>query len=179
MSDNISQSARSAEPSDADEEQVTELLLDAINNGASFADIQGISKDTMNDIYACAYSMYNKGQLDEAETFFRFLCIYDFRNVDYIIGLAAVNQLKKNYQKASELYGIAFALGDADYRPIFYTGQCQLYLRNIDLARQCFELVCEESKDQELTAKSQTYLNCLDTSASEQASKTESESKSE
>lgn len=32
----------------------------------------------MDGLYAHAYEFYNQGRLDEAETFFRFLCIYDF-----------------------------------------------------------------------------------------------------
>lgn len=44
-------------------------------------------------------SFITRGRLDEAETFFRFLCIYDFYNPDYTMGLAAVCQLKNNFRK--------------------------------------------------------------------------------
>ncbi|WP_306453916.1 MULTISPECIES: tetratricopeptide repeat protein, partial [unclassified Burkholderia] len=42
----------------------------------------------MDGIYAYAYRFYQRGRLDEAEVFFRFLYIYDFYNVDYATGLA-------------------------------------------------------------------------------------------
>ncbi|RBH33650.1 CesD/SycD/LcrH family type III secretion system chaperone, partial [Pseudomonas sp. MWU13-2860] len=80
---------------------------------------------------------------------------------DYIMGLAAVCQLKKQFQKAADLYAVAFALSKNDYRPVFFTGQCQLFMRKAAKARQCFELVCEQSDDESLRAKAQVYLESL------------------
>ncbi|MGL4907467.1 MAG: type III secretion system translocator chaperone SicA, partial [Plesiomonas sp.] len=100
------------------EEQVAEMIWAAVNEGATLKDVHGIPEEMMEGLYAHAYDFYNKGRLDEAETFFRFLCIYDFYNPDYIMGLAAVYQLKKQYQKAADLYAVAFALGKNDYRPV-------------------------------------------------------------
>ncbi|CAK8743609.1 hypothetical protein SODG_006745 [Sodalis praecaptivus] len=64
-------------------------------------------------------------QLENAAVFFRFLCIYDCHNPDYYIGLGAVYQLQKQYQKAVDIYAVAFSMAKQDYRPVFYSGQCQ------------------------------------------------------
>lgn len=143
------------------EEQIAEKLWEAISGGATLKDVHGIPEEIMDGLYAHAYDFYNKGRLDEAENFFRFICLYDFYNPDYIIGLAAVTQLKKNYQKACDLYAVAFALSKNDYRPVFFSGQCQLLMRKVVKARQCFELVCEKSDDEALRAKAAAYLASL------------------
>ncbi|MGL5758779.1 type III secretion system translocator chaperone SicA [Plesiomonas sp.] len=144
-----------------DEQQVAEMIWAAVSEGATLKDVHGIPEEMMEGLYAHAYDFYNKGRLDEAETFFRFLCIYDFYNPDYIMGLAAVYQLKKQYQKAADLYAVAFALGKNDYRPVLFTGQCQLLMRNVSQARQCFELVCKQSEHEDLRVKAQAYLDSL------------------
>nr|WP_284709439.1 tetratricopeptide repeat protein [Escherichia coli] len=66
--------------------------------------------DTLEGVYAYAYNFYEKGRLDEAELFFKFLCIYDFQNYNYLKGYAAVCQLKKDYQKAFDMYHICLML---------------------------------------------------------------------
>lgn len=142
-------------------QDITEVVWDAVSKGATLKDLQGIPNDVMEGLYAYAYDFYNKGRLDEAETFFRFLCIYDFYNQDYIMGLAAVCQLKKQYQKAIDLYAVAFAMGKDDYRPMFFTGQCYLFLHRVGKARKCFELVCEHSKDENFRKKAQAYLETI------------------
>ncbi|SUX55963.1 tetratricopeptide repeat protein [Chromobacterium vaccinii] len=79
-----------------DQKKYAEMVWEAVREGATLKDLNGIPQDMMDGLYAHAYDFYQKGKLDDAETFFRFLCIYDFYNPDYIIGLAAVYQLKNS-----------------------------------------------------------------------------------
>ncbi|AVG16939.1 CesD/SycD/LcrH family type III secretion system chaperone [Chromobacterium vaccinii] len=159
----------------ADDDRLAEVIWQAVSEGATLQDVHGIPQDLMDGLYAHAYDFYNKGRLDDAETFFRFLCIYDFYNPDYIIGLAAVFQLKKQFQKAADLYAVAFALGKSDYRPVFFTGQCQLFMRKASKAKQCFELVLERSDDEALRVKAQVYLDTLQEAEDEQSRSLEKE----
>ncbi|VVE74118.1 type III secretion system translocator chaperone SicA [Pandoraea sputorum] len=154
----MTQAAMQAE---MDEGRVTSAIWDAVVAGASLKDIHGIPSETMDGLYAHAYDFYSNGQLAQAEAFFRFLCIYDFYNPEYIVGLAAVCQLKEEYQKAVDLYAMAFAVGKNDYRPVFYAGQCQMMMRNMPLARECFGLVCESSSDADLRTKAKAYLDAI------------------
>ncbi|KVN41182.1 chaperone protein SicA [Burkholderia ubonensis] len=154
---------------DVDNDRIAELVWDAVSSGATLKDIHAIPGDLMDGLYACAYDFYDKGRLDEAETFFRFLCIYDFYNPDYIMGLAAVCQIKKQHQKACDLYAVAFVLSSSDYRPVFYSGQCQLAMRKVSQARQCFKLVDTSSTDEALREKARMYLETLDKVSAEQA----------
>lgn len=142
-----------------------ELLLSnittALMDGATYKDIHGIPQSTMDGIYSYAYEFYQQGKLKEAEVFFRFLSIYDFYNTDYVMGLAAVYQLTKRYEKATELYALAFVLAKDDYRPLFHAGQCNLIMKKSSAAIHCFESVLASSTDEDLQKKSQTYLNAL------------------
>ncbi|HEY4319523.1 MAG TPA: type III secretion system translocator chaperone SicA [Herbaspirillum sp.] len=142
-------------------EMKMEMLVDAVSNGITLKDVHGISNEMMDGLYAYAYDFYGKGKLDEAETFFRFLCLYDFYNIDYIMGLAAVCQMKKQYEKAIGLYAVAFGLSKNDYRPMFFTGQCHLAERKAGKARQCFELVLAHAGDEGYRAKAEVYLKVL------------------
>ncbi|MGY4730884.1 type III secretion system translocator chaperone SicA [Burkholderia pyrrocinia] len=137
-------------------------LLEAVQNGATLKDLHGVSQDLMDGIYAFAYRFYQQGRLDDAEVFFRFLCIYDFYNVEYAMGLAAVCQLKKEYSKAIDLYALAYSLSRDDYRPMFHTGQCHLMMGKAPLARRCFSIVVERSSDERLKQKAASYLDGLD-----------------
>lgn len=142
-------------------EEYTDGLIHAIQNGATLKDISGVSSDTMNDVYKLAYEFYNQGKLNDAESLFRFLCIYDFYNPEYAMGLAAVYQLKKDYQKAIDFYALSYSLSKNDYRPMFYAGQCNLMQRRSIQAKKCFEIVASRCGDQELIQRANTYLVAL------------------
>ncbi len=142
-------------------EELLDNITTALMEGATYKDIHGIPQSTMDGIYSYAYEFYQQGKLKEAETFFRFLSIYDFYNTDYVMGLAAVYQLTKRYEKATELYALAFVLAKDDYRPLFHAGQCNLMLKKSSAAIHCFESVFESSTDIDLQKKSQAYLDAL------------------
>lgn len=152
---------------DAELTDFTENLIEAIQNGATLKDIHGVSSETMADIYKLAYDFYYQGKLNDAESLFRFLCIYDFYNPDYAMGLAAVYQLKKNYTKAIDFYALSYSLSKKDFRPMFYAGQCNLLLRRSVQARKCFEVVRERCEDDSLKQKAEAYLSALEETENE------------
>lgn len=147
--------------SDSDIEEYSGNLIDAVQNGATLKDVYDVSSETMHDMYKLAYDFYHHGKLNDAKSLFRFLCIYDFYNPEYAMGLAAVYQLKKNYSKAIEFYALSYSLSKEDYRPMFYAGQCNLMLRRAVQAKKCFEVVVNRCTDQPLHEKAQAYLSAL------------------
>ncbi|WP_323117705.1 type III secretion system translocator chaperone SicA [Burkholderia alba] len=147
---------------DMEAEDMAAALLEAVQNGATLKDLHGLSQNLMDGIYAFAYRFYEQGRLDDAEVFFRFLCIYDFYNAEYAMGLAAICQLKKEYAKAIDLYALAYSLSKDDYRPMFHTGQCHLQMGQAALARRCFGVVAEQARDDRLRQKAESYLAGLD-----------------
>lgn len=146
---------------DAQLNEYTELVTEALQQGASLKDLEDIPDELMDGVYRFAYDFYQQGKLEEAETFFRFLCLYDFNNSDYIMGLAAVKQLQKQYETALDLYALAYVHGDNDYRPMFYGGQCNLIIGEKEKAKYCFQKVYQHANDQELKHRAQTYIKFL------------------
>lgn len=150
---------------DAKDEAALQALLDDITQGlaegATFKDLYGVSDEIMEKIYAQAYELYQRGRLDEAERFFRLLCIYDFRNLDYALGLGAVFQLRKKYDKALDVYAMAYVIGEGDLRPLFYAGQCNMILRRLGKARRCFETMLQSPGDTPLHDKARAYLDAI------------------
>ncbi len=145
----------------ASEAQIASMLWNAVNGGATLKDVHDLPDEMMEGLYAHAYDFYNKGQLDEAATFFRFLCIYDFYNPDYYMGLGAVYQLQKQFQKAADIYAVAFSLSQNNYRPVFFSGQCQLLMQKANKAKQCFELVTEHCQEEAFRIRAKAYLEQL------------------
>lgn len=45
---------------------------------------------------------------------------------------------EKQFQKACDLYAVAFTLLKNDYRPVFFTGQCQLLMRKAAKSQTVF-----------------------------------------
>jgi len=160
-------------------EQYSDSLIEAIQNGATLKDVNSVSNETMNDVYKLAYDFYHHGKLNDAESLFRFLCIYDFYNPEYSMGLAAVYQLKKDYQKAIDFYALAYSLSKDDYRPMFYAGQCNLMQRRAVQARKCFEIVVARCSDEVLNQRASTYLLALNEINSEEVEITPTEEKNE
>ncbi|PPU95114.1 SycD/LcrH family type III secretion system chaperone [Xanthomonas albilineans] len=137
-------------------------IFAAIQKGATIKDLHGVTDAAMEGMYAYAYRFYQQGKLKEAESFFRFLFMYNFRCAEYPMGLAAVYQLKGEYQKAIEYYAIASSLAKDDLRPIFHSAQCYLCLGKRSLARQNFEVVLKCSGEQVLKDAAKACLNVMD-----------------
>jgi len=159
--DNVHTASVARDGDTAIPDEISELLLEGIQSGATLKDIKGISDEMLDGVYAYAYRFYQSGQLDEAQTFFRFLYMYDFYNGEYALGLAAVLQMKRDYAKAIDMYAVAYALLHDDERPMFHVGQCHLALRKTSMAKGCFEIVVEKSRDAALVAKAEVYLNAI------------------
>jgi type III secretion system low calcium response chaperone LcrH/SycD len=144
--------------SDVDEDALAALMLDAVGDGVRLRDLHGIPAHVMDGIHGYAYDFYQQGRLDEAEAFFRFLCLYDFYNADYATGLAAVFQLQERFRQAIDMYGVAMRLGSDDPAPVFYAGQCFLKLGIPEDAIECFEFVVEHAREASMLERARTYL---------------------
>ncbi len=122
---------------------------------------EATTADMLNSVYAYAYAFYEQGRLDDAEVFFRYLCLYDFANPDYALGLGATYQLKKQFAQAIDVYRMVSLLNRRDCRPVFYTGQCHLMLRNVEEAKRCFERVLTEFDATDLARFARNYLDLI------------------
>ncbi|WP_202147860.1 tetratricopeptide repeat protein [Escherichia coli] len=134
-------------------------LEKALGMGASLAELHGITTDTLESMYSIAFDFYQKEKLEEAELFFKFLCIYDFKNSNYLKGYAAVCQLQKKYEKALELYHMSLNMNnECDFSIIYHIGQCLMGLKKIESAMECFKVIIEYCEDENLKDLAQTYI---------------------
>ncbi|MFY3138380.1 SycD/LcrH family type III secretion system chaperone [Achromobacter xylosoxidans] len=161
FSKSISQTPSGIPVDEAQIERMFDTVIEGLQEGATFKDMYGVSSETMEAIYAQAYDFYQQGRLDEAEALFRLLCIYDFYNVDYAIGFGAVFQLKKQYDKALDVYAMAYTISGGDQRAMLYAGECNLLLRRMGKARRCFQLVVDEATDERIKGKASMYLQAM------------------
>ncbi len=132
-------------------------------NGVSLKEQAGITDHEMLQLHATACTFFEKGKLNEAELFFRQLCVMDPMNIDYILGLAAVFQRKKLYSVAVDTYSIAHMLQkNTDSRPVFYCGQCLFFDRKYDKAKICFEIVIRDNHTPELVPMAQLFIEAIE-----------------
>ncbi|MCE0489030.1 SycD/LcrH family type III secretion system chaperone [Pantoea sp. Mb-10] len=136
-------------------------LMEYIQRGITLRDIEDVSDETMEEMYACAYYLYQERRLEEAEVLFKLLCMYDFNNADYVIGLGSVHQLKRNYQKACDFYALAFVMAEENYLPMLYGGQCNLLMGNIGKALQCFKNIIDKCSDEKIKARARIYIDTI------------------
>ncbi len=108
------------------------------------------NNEDFSDVYSLACDYYDKGLIEQAENIFRSLCLYDFSNVDYLLGLAAVKQVQKQYQKAINLYSLAINLDENNASIYLYAGQCYLYTGEKESAissfNHCLSLACNDNE---------------------------------
>ena len=134
----------------SDIKSLMEQIFSYLENG-SFSDLFKNNKEhDFSNVYSLACDYYDKGLIEQAEKIFRSLCLYDFSNINYLLGLAAVKQVQKQYQKAINLYSLAISLNEDNASCYFYIGQCYLFSGEKDLAmsgfRQCISMACNENE---------------------------------
>lgn len=97
---------------------------------------EGLSKDTLETIYAFAYGFYESGNYAKASRFFQFLTEYDPNNGKYWKGLGAAYQMLKSQEKAVKCYAQAALLDENDPYPHWHAAECFWALKNTELTSQ-------------------------------------------
>jgi type III secretion system low calcium response chaperone LcrH/SycD len=142
-------------------EELVGNILDSIANGTALKDIYGIPDEMMDAMYAHAYYFYQKGKLDDATTVFQFLYTHDIHNASYVMGLAAIQQQKKNYAKAAEMYALSYELDSKSALTLLYAGQCYLFLKDREQARHCFSEFLKSDAPDNFKKQARAYLDAL------------------
>lgn len=108
-------------------EMIEETAQSFINLG-TLRDLKGITDEEMEAIYSMGFSFYNTGRYDDAEKVFKFLVMFDHLSQKYWIGLGAVNQVKKDYEKAITCYGYGSFLNLDNPKPQYLAAECFMAL---------------------------------------------------
>jgi type III secretion system low calcium response chaperone LcrH/SycD len=110
-------------------------LMEAMDNGLTNADLAGITDGQLEALYALGHNLYTAGRHQDAETVFQALCLYDYTQSRFWLGLAGSLQANGHYQKAAEGYSMA-ALSDGlkDPSPFYYAAICFLKMGDAESA---------------------------------------------
>lgn len=114
-----------------------------IESGAlTVAQMRGITPEELEAVYALAYDYYRTGRINEAETLFRFLTVFDHLNEKYWMGMGAVFQVKKEFEKAVQAYAyVAAILNLKNVGASYYAAECYLALGDLTNARSAVDHV--------------------------------------
>ena len=128
MDDNINNDIKS----------LIENIFSHLENGTILTIFSPQEPSDFSGVYSLACDYYDKGLIEQAEKIFRSLFLYDFNNINYLLGLAAVKQVQKQYQKAINLYSLAINLDKNNALIYFYMGQCYFFTGDKETALHYF-----------------------------------------
>ena len=97
-------------------------------NGATMKEVRGITNDELEAVYSLGFGYYNTGKFEDAQKLFEFLVLFDHLSSKYWFALGAVQQARKDFQKAIASYGYASFLDLENPKPQFHAAECYLAL---------------------------------------------------
>ncbi|MBJ7449252.1 MAG: SycD/LcrH family type III secretion system chaperone [Parachlamydiales bacterium] len=115
-------------------EFAAKLKDNIVNKKLSAKDALELPDDLMENVYAMAYELLNKGHPDQAKEMFAFIGGLDPANFKYIFGYAACSHQLKDYNEALRAYTITSALNPQNPLSAFYCADCFLNLGQPELA---------------------------------------------
>ena len=110
----------------------------------SLLDTIQLTKEDLGVIYKNAYNAFKVEDYAQAENLFFSLFIWDFKNFDFQIGLAAAYEAQEKFENAVSMYSLAMVTKDHDPEILFRLGKCLLAMGEKDEARILFELASEQ-----------------------------------
>jgi type III secretion system low calcium response chaperone LcrH/SycD len=111
--------------------QYLEFMIQGFMNGLiTLQELEGISDEEMETIYALGYNFFTYGKYDAAKDIFTGLTAYAPYTAHYWRALGAVNQQLKDYEDAIAAYDMAIANDEADVVSYVYRGESAILLGN-------------------------------------------------
>ena len=78
-----------------------------LGQGGVLADLEGITPDQLESMYAAAHTLYEQSRFDKAAKIFQTLCLLNHQQTKYFIGLGACMQMQKRFEVAIQAYAYA------------------------------------------------------------------------
>jgi type III secretion system low calcium response chaperone LcrH/SycD len=119
-----------------------EYMIHGFMNGLiTLVELEGISDEEMETIYALGYNYFTYGKYEAARDIFIGLTVYAPYTAHYWRALGAVNQQLKDYSEAIAAYDKAIANDGTDVVSYVYRGESQILSGNVEAAIKDFEEV--------------------------------------
>lgn len=110
-----------------------QFMIQGFMNGLiTLQELEGISEDEMETIYALGYNFFTYGKYDAAKDVFTGLTAYAPYSGHYWRALGAVNQQLKDYTEAIAAYDMAIANDEGDVVSLVYRGESQILMGRVE-----------------------------------------------
>lgn len=128
--------------------QYLEFMIHGFMNGLiTLQELEGISDEEMETIYALGYNFFTYGKYDAAKDIFTGLTAYAPYTAHYWRALGAVNQQLKEYGEAIASYDMAIANDERDVVSYVYRGESYILSGNIDAGLKDLDMVIQMGGD--------------------------------
>lgn len=134
-------------------EAYDDMMGKMLKGGLSPKDALEVNPQTLENVYAQAYRLYNTGKYDEALQLFRILVVLNAMEPKYILGLAASFHLLKEYQNAIQSYTLCSTLDPKSPLPSYHSADCFIQMKDDLSAMVCLEMAIERAGNQPEYAK--------------------------
>ena len=133
--------------------EIKDVAKKLFQDGATLGELKGITPRELNAVYQMGLGFYNTGRYDDAEKVFTFLVMFDHLEPKYWLAAGAVQQVKKNFEKAKAAYVQAAMLDIHGPKPQYYVAECYLALGQKDDALASLETLLEYCNGQDEVTK--------------------------
>jgi type III secretion system low calcium response chaperone LcrH/SycD len=124
--------------------RMTEMIM---CEGYTFADALNISHEQLESLYAWGYDLQKRGQFEQAENVFQYLCYLNQFDQRGWIALGYCRERLKQLDRALHAY-ITAGLIDVDNPiPALRTAECLLHKGELSAAKSAAEMVCDLAGD--------------------------------
>ncbi len=120
-----------------------DMAKKVFQEGATLGELKGITPRELNAVYQMGLGFYNTGRFDDAEKVFTFLVTFDHLESKYWMAAGAVQQVKKEFEKAKSCYVQASMLDIHSPKPQYYVAECYLALGQKDDALASLDTLLE------------------------------------
>lgn len=137
------------------DEMLTQIRAMA-DEGLTIANTKGISREQLESVYAVGLNYYRTGRTDEAKKLFGFLVLFDHLNAKYWMGMGAVLQVEREFERASKCYAMSAFLNIHDPKPQYHAAECFLAMKDRANAESAITMV--ETYADTKTERGREYL---------------------
>ena len=126
-------------------EDTKKVVTKYFDSKKTFLNTVKLTREDLGEIYKNAYEAFKIENYVNAENLFYSLFIFDFKEYDYQIGLAATYEAQEKFESAVAMYMLAMMTTKPNPEILFRTGKCMLAMGEKKEAQIMFELVSEET----------------------------------
>ena len=125
------------------DKDLKDMAKKLFQDGATLGELKGITRRELNAVYQMGLGFYKTGRFDDVEKVFTFLVMFDHLEPKYWLAAGAVQQVKKQFEKAKSAYVQATLLDLHNAKPQYYAAECFLALGQKDDALATLDTLLE------------------------------------